>query len=157
MFEEQYPNVRKQNKSVTNALTSFASKSIGLSLSTSGIVTISNIPWQVEASDLAELFQNFHDYEKAELVFDRSGRPTGAALIHFHKRAAGRKFVEQYDGVKLDGQVMKVLEGDHSRDYNGENADQLTTTTKDGNGPKPRGRGNAKFQSVQRKIVRIGE
>lgn len=156
LYLEQYPDIRKQNKAVSNALSSFASKSIGMSLSTTGTVTISNIPWQVEASDLQELFRNFHDYSKAEIVFDRSGRPTGAALIHFHKRVAARKFVEQYDGVKLDGQVMKVVEGDQSREFSGEHQEDAfskkTNTTL-----KPRGRGNAKFQPSQRKIVRMGE
>ncbi|KMS93951.1 hypothetical protein BVRB_026290 [Beta vulgaris subsp. vulgaris] len=156
LYLEQYPDIRKQNKNVSNALSSFASKSIGMNLSTTGTVTISNIPWQVEASDLEELFRNFHDYDKAEIVFDRSGRPTGAALVHFHKRIAARKFVEQYDGVKLDGEVMKVVEGDQSKEYSGESQEE-NFGRKSNNVSKPRGRGNAKFQSSQRKIVRMGE
>lgn len=43
-----------------------------------------------------------------EVVFDRSGRSEGVALVHFSKRAAARDFASEYDGVKLDGQRMKV-------------------------------------------------
>ncbi|XXQ39771.1 RNA recognition motif containing protein [Plasmodiophora brassicae] len=139
-FYEQYP----ADRSAKSGSGRFIAKS--LSLTTTGVVTVSNIPWQVEVSDLDEQFRAFPDYDKSEIVYDRSGRATGAALIRFHKKASARKFVDKYNGVKLDGQVMTIVEGDDSAAYSGEDAR-----------PRPvkvaRGRGPSKFRP--RTVVRV--
>ncbi|KAG0169463.1 hypothetical protein DFQ28_010640 [Apophysomyces sp. BC1034] len=71
-------------------------------------IKIENLHYNVTENDLQELFQLVGPVEKTRILFDRSGRSTGSAIIKFCSPDDASKAMKKYDNVQLDGQAMHI-------------------------------------------------
>lgn len=73
-----------------------------------GKVQAWNIRPDISSDDLSHAFQNIENFSNARIVLDPSGKSTGTAFIEFLNENSAKQFVQQYDGVTLDGLPMKL-------------------------------------------------
>ncbi|KAF7722531.1 hypothetical protein EC973_003058 [Apophysomyces ossiformis] len=71
-------------------------------------IKIENLHYNVTESDLQDLFQLVGQVEKTRILFDRSGRSTGVAIVKFSSSEDANKAIKKYNNVQLDGQAMQI-------------------------------------------------
>ena len=67
---------------------------------------ISNLDFGVVDQDLKELFGQFGPMTECRVLYERSGRSTGTAEIHFQRVADAKRARQEYNNVPLDGRDM---------------------------------------------------
>ena len=56
--------------------------------------------------DLKELFGQFGPMTECRVLYERSGRSTGTAEVHFQRVADAKRARQEYNNVPLDGRDM---------------------------------------------------
>lgn len=69
---------------------------------------INNLDFAVTDDDIEELFVEFGPLRKVSILYNRSGRSSGAAELIFVRAEDAREAKEQYNGVPLDGRTMEI-------------------------------------------------
>ncbi|GLI63760.1 hypothetical protein VaNZ11_006834 [Volvox africanus] len=73
---------------------------------------ITNLHHQVSEDDLMELFSTCGTVKGRAINFDNSGRSLGSGWVVFETRAEAEAAHKEYNGVKLDGNAMKITLAD---------------------------------------------
>lgn len=71
-------------------------------------ILVKNLKYDIQDDEVTELFSTVGKVNKAEIVYDRSGRSKGLARVWFARRADAEKAIKEYDGRTLDGQPMQI-------------------------------------------------
>eukprot|EP01023_Acetabularia_acetabulum_P030090 TRINITY_DN2833_c0_g1_i2.p2 TRINITY_DN2833_c0_g1~~TRINITY_DN2833_c0_g1_i2.p2 ORF type:complete len:271 (-),score=35.12 TRINITY_DN2833_c0_g1_i2:196-1008(-) len=97
LFQDDGPRLMRGTKTFPQA-----------SNSSSGLIVINNLNFNVSNEDIQELFSRIGSLRKFGIKFDRSGRSEGIAEVEFVNFADAEQAMQQYDGVMLDGQRMSI-------------------------------------------------
>ncbi|KII66292.1 Aly/REF export factor 2 [Thelohanellus kitauei] len=71
-------------------------------------ILISNLSFQVNDSDIYELFREVGNINKSMVNYDRSGRSRGTAEVIYYRREDAAAAVRRYQNVPLDGRPLKI-------------------------------------------------
>lgn len=72
---------------------------------------VGNLPWSVDNSKLAELFQKYSSVTSANVIMDRqTGRSRGFGFVEFSDDAEALKAVEEMNGADIEGRKLVVNE-----------------------------------------------
>jgi len=69
---------------------------------------VNNLDYAVTDEDIEELFTEFGPLRRVNILYNRSGRSSGAATLVFEKAEDAREAKLQYNGVPLDGRPMEI-------------------------------------------------
>lgn len=69
---------------------------------------VNNLDYAVTDEDIEELFNEFGPLRRVNILYNRSGRSSGAATLVFEKAEDAREAKLQYNGVPLDGRPMEI-------------------------------------------------
>ena len=79
-----------------------------ITLSTGTVLRAGNLDFGVTSDDLTELFGNFGDLKKVEVIAKPDGSSRGFAFITFKRKADAETALSTYNGAVLDGKAMKI-------------------------------------------------
>ena len=72
-------------------------------------IYISNLSYDVNDSDLRELFEEYGEVSSAKVIFDReTGRSRGFAFVEMNNDTEGQKAIDELNGVEYDNKVISV-------------------------------------------------
>ncbi|KXS18160.1 RNA-binding domain-containing protein [Gonapodya prolifera JEL478] len=71
-------------------------------------IEVRNLDFQVNESDLREIFDQISPVKSVALQFDKHGRSVGIAEITFHNAESGARAVQKFNNVPLDHKPMKI-------------------------------------------------
>jgi RNA recognition motif-containing protein len=72
-------------------------------------IYISNLSFDVNDSDLKELFEEFGTVSSAKVITDRmSGKSRGFGFVEMDDNAEGQKAIDELNQVEYDGKVINV-------------------------------------------------
>ena len=72
-------------------------------------IYISNLTYDVNDSDLRELFEEYGEVSSAKVIFDReTGRSRGFAFVEMNNDTEGQKAIDELNGVEYDNKVISV-------------------------------------------------
>lgn len=80
------------------------------------LVYCSNLPLATSSTDLYELFESFGKVENAELKFDRSGAPTGIAVVEYVDADTAELCIDKLNNYNYGGNDLAVSYAQHSTD-----------------------------------------
>ena len=78
------------------------------------LVYCSNLPYATSSSDLYELFESFGKVERAELKFDKTGAPTGIAVVEYVDADTAELCIERLNNYNYGGNDLAVSYAQHS-------------------------------------------
>jgi RNA recognition motif-containing protein len=109
-------------------------------------IYISNLSFDVNDSDLKELFEEFGKVSSAKVIMDRmSGKSRGFGFVEMDDNAEGKKAIEELDQVEYDGKVITVSVAKPKTDRPGGNSN---SNRRGGGG------GSSRFNSERRSNYR---
>ncbi len=89
-------------------------------------IFIAGLSYNINDSDLMDLFNEYGEISSAKVVMDReTGRSKGYGFVEMEDEAAGQKAIEELNGAEYDGRVISVsvarprTEGGPRRNNNG--------------------------------------
>ena len=72
-------------------------------------IYISNLSYDVNDSDLRELFEEYGEVSSAKVILDReTGRSRGFAFVEMSNDTEGQKAIDELNGVEYDQKVISV-------------------------------------------------
>lgn len=72
-------------------------------------IFIAGLSYNINDSDLADLFGEYGEIASAKVVMDReSGRSKGYGFVEMEDETAGQKAIEELNGAEYDGRVISV-------------------------------------------------
>lgn len=72
-------------------------------------IYISNLSYDVNDSDLRELFEEYGDVSSAKVIMDReSGRSRGFGFVEMSDDMQGQKAIDELNQAEYDGKVINV-------------------------------------------------
>ena len=74
-------------------------------------ITVSNLGHDILESELSELFSMCGEVLSAGIVYDRSGRSTGSAVVTMARQSEAKAAVAKFHQRTLDGQALSVVLG----------------------------------------------
>lgn len=77
-------------------------------------VYCSNLPYATSSSDLYELFESFGKVERAELKFDKTGAPTGIAVVEYVDADTAEICIERLNNYNYGGNDLAVSYAQHN-------------------------------------------
>jgi THO complex subunit 4 len=98
------PSTRLVTRSLAGGLVSASDKR-----GTSTKIRIDNLYYEVTPQDLQQLFVSVGPVVRVDLIYDKSGRPSGSATVVFQHAVDAVRAVEKYHGVPLDGQELSIM------------------------------------------------
>jgi RNA recognition motif-containing protein len=109
-------------------------------------IYISNLSFDVNDSDLKELFEEFGTVSSAKVITDRmSGKSRGFGFVEMDDNAEGQKAIDELNQVEYDGKVINVSVAKPKTDRPGGNS---------GGGQRGGGGGGGRFNSERRSNYR---
>jgi RNA recognition motif-containing protein len=70
---------------------------------------VGNLPWSVDDSALAGMFEEYGEIASARVMTERdSGRSRGFGFVEFNDEASAQKAIEAMDGKELEGRALTV-------------------------------------------------
>jgi len=78
------------------------------SIQTGVKVTVTNLEYSVSEKDLTAIMGRAGTVKRANIHYDRSGRSEGTADVFFATRNDAIAAVKQYNGVEIDGKVVRL-------------------------------------------------
>lgn len=69
-------------------------------------VKVNGLATDLNSDDVTDVFSEFEGFRKAFIDYDRSGVSKGSAVVVCTTSAKASTFIEQYNGVKLDGDII---------------------------------------------------
>lgn len=77
---------------------------------------VGGLSWNTTDEGLREAFEEFGDVADAKVITDReTGRSRGFGFVTFDDGAAADTAIEQMDGARLDGRVIRVDQAQERR------------------------------------------
>ena len=72
-------------------------------------IYISNLSYDVNDSDLRELFEEYGEVSSAKVIMDReTGKSRGFAFVEMTSDEEGQKAIDELNGVEYDQKVISV-------------------------------------------------
>jgi RNA recognition motif-containing protein len=107
-------------------------------------IYISNLSFDVNDSDLKELFEEFGKVSSAKVITDRmSGKSRGFGFVEMDDNVEGQKAIDELNQVEYDGKVINVSVAKPKTDRPGGHS-----------GGGQRGGGGGRFNSERRSNYR---
>jgi RNA recognition motif-containing protein len=108
-------------------------------------IYVSNLSFDVNDSDLKELFEEFGKVSSAKVITDRmSGKSRGFGFVEMDDNTEGQKAIEELNQVEYDGKVINVSVAKPKTDRPGGNS----------GGGQRGGGGGGRFNSERRSNYR---
>jgi RNA recognition motif-containing protein len=108
-------------------------------------IYISNLSFDVNDSDLKDLFEEFGKVSSAKVIMDRmSGKSRGFGFVEMDDNVEGQKAIEELNQVEYDGKVINVSVAKPKTDRPGGNS----------GGGQRGGGGGGRFNSERRSNYR---
>jgi len=74
-------------------------------------IYVGNLPYTVNESELAELFEGFGNVARANVIIDReTGRSKGFGFVEMNDQAEAEAAIEALDGSDMSGRPIRVNE-----------------------------------------------
>lgn len=74
-------------------------------------IYVGNLPFDTTEGDLEQLFSQFGQVNKSQLILDRdTGRSRGFGFVEMAEEEEGRKAIESLNGEQFGGRVLTVNE-----------------------------------------------
>ncbi|MBW1696088.1 MAG: RNA-binding protein [Deltaproteobacteria bacterium] len=79
-------------------------------------IYVGNLSPRVSESELKDLFARYGDIKGIKLITDaHTGRSKGFGFVEMEKKEAGQQAIQGLNGIKLQGQTLRVNEAYHRK------------------------------------------
>ena len=74
-------------------------------------IYVGNLPYSINESELAELFEGFGSVARANVIIDRAtGRSKGCGFVEMNDQAEAEAAIEALNGSDMSGRPIRVNE-----------------------------------------------
>lgn len=69
-------------------------------------IYVKNLPWSTSNEDLVELFQTIGKVERAEIIYESSGRSKGSGVVEFDAQETAGIAIQKFSGYQYGGRPL---------------------------------------------------